>query len=65
MGLESRRISVVLTEEESRFISWLARRDGVSANQEMAQMFQTELNELMALFEEEYSGDLEGGNDGI
>lgn len=48
-----RRVEVALTEEEARFIKWLAERDGVTEQQELKQIFYTELQQLEDLYLEE------------
>ena len=51
--MERRRIDVVLTNEESKFIKWLAKRDKVSAGEEMRMLFNLQLREEMELYNEE------------
>lgn len=48
-----KRIDVYLTEEEWNFIQWFAKRDGITPMMEMAQMFQTELDQCRVLYEAE------------
>ena len=48
-----RRIDVILTDEEVDFIKWLAKRDKVSAGEEMRMLFNLQLREEMELYNEE------------
>ena len=51
--MESKRINVILTDEEVAFIKWLAKRDKVSAGEEMRMLFNLQLREEMELYNEE------------
>ena len=51
--MKRRRIDVVLTNEESKFIKWLAKRDKVSAGEEMRMLFNLQLREEMELYNAE------------
>ena len=51
--MESKRINVILTDEEVDFIKWLAKRDKVSAGEEMRCLFNLQLREEMELYNEE------------
>lgn len=51
--MESKRINVILTDEEADFIKWLAKRDKVSAGEEMRMLFNLQLREEMELYNEE------------
>ena len=48
-----KRISVALTEEEYKLVKWFAERDGETEQQELQQIFYTELRALQDLYEEE------------
>lgn len=50
-----KRIVVQLDDDEMGFIKFMAKTDGITVQQEMRQMFQTELWEMMQLdYYEEY-----------
>jgi len=46
-------IEVNLTEEEYKFLKWLARRDDVKYSRELELVFYTELRQLQDLYLEE------------
>ena len=48
-----KRVSIDLTEEEYSFIKWLAKRDGVTEQRELQQVFYVELEALLNLYLEE------------
>lgn len=49
----NRHIHIVLTEEENGFIKWLAKRDKVTAGEELKMLFNLQLREEMELYNEE------------
>ena len=51
--MKNKRIEVMLTEDEWKFILWMAKRDEVSPMMEMKMMFQTELDQTRTLYEAE------------
>lgn len=51
--MESKRINVILTDEGVAFIKWLAKRDKVTAGEEMRMLFNLQLREEMELYDEE------------
>lgn len=48
-----KRVNVALTEEEYSFIKWLAKRDGVTEQRELQQVFYVELEALLDLYLQE------------
>ena len=48
-----KKITVALNEEEQAFIKWLAKRDGLTEQLELQQIFYTELQQLQDLYLEE------------
>ena len=51
--MQRRHIHVILTDEESDFIKWLAKRDKVTAGEEMKMLFNLQLREEMELYNAE------------
>ncbi len=49
----NKRIEVRLSEDEWNFILWMAKRDGITAMEEMRCIFQTELDQCRTLYEAE------------
>ena len=49
----NKRIDVKLTEEEHNFLKWLAKRDGVTVNEELKALFYLQLREEMDLYLDE------------
>lgn len=47
------RISITLTEDEERFVKWMADRDGVSFQRELFQYFDVEFEQCKNLYMEE------------
>ena len=46
-------VQLILSEDEWKFIKWLAKRDKVAMHEEMQMMFYTELRQLQDLHSEE------------
>lgn len=55
----NKNIKISLSEEEVRFLKWIAKRDKVSINDELLMIFYTEFNELKEYFADEYNGVIE------
>lgn len=53
MEVIEKRLKIDLTEEDDKFIRWLADRDNVSYSQELRQIFYFELEQLENLYLEE------------
>lgn len=53
-------IKVVLEDEEIEFLEWLAKRDRISFQREMRNMFYTELSECMVLYNDERLSEIKG-----
>lgn len=51
--ISNKRINIYLTEEEQKFIKWLAKRDNITFQHEMRIIFQLELEHEMELYKEE------------
>lgn len=49
----NKRIDVRLTEEEHSFLQWLAKRDGITINEELKALFHLQLREEMELYQDE------------
>lgn len=49
----TKRIEVILEDEELALIKWLAKRDGIPFRMELNCIFNTELRALMDLYYEE------------
>ena len=49
----NRNIKVTLHDEEYEFLKWLAKRDNVKVAEEMKMLFNLQLSEEMALYEDE------------
>ena len=52
-----KRLRIGLSEEDDKFIKWLADRDGVSYTQELRQIFYFELEQLEMLYMKEMEAD--------
>lgn len=52
-----RRIEVELSDEDIQFITWMAKQDNVSFQEEMQMMFYTELSECKCLHMDDMKGD--------
>ena len=50
----NRNIKVALHDDEYAFIKWLAKRDGVTIAEELKMLFNLQLSEEMALYEDEW-----------
>ena len=57
MSAVRKKITVALNEEEQAFIKWLAKRDGLTEQLELQQIFYTELQQLTDLYLEEMRQD--------
>lgn len=53
----TKRIEVLLTEEEMEFVKWLAHRDQIPVNMELHCIFNIGLHNLMNLYQDEKDGD--------
>lgn len=53
----AKNIKVYLTESEINFVKWLAKRDNITPARELRQIFYTELNALVTLYDEEYKSE--------
>lgn len=53
----TKRVEVRLTAHEMDFVKWLAKRDQESVSRELKQIFYTELNALMTLYEDEFKNE--------
>lgn len=49
----TRRLTINLTDEEEKFIHWMAKRDNVSYRQELMTFFQSDLDRCMELYKDE------------
>ena len=49
----NKRIDVRLTEEEHKFLQWLAKRDDQTLSEELKTLFYLQLREEMDLYQEE------------
>lgn len=49
----TRRLTINLTDEEEKFIQWMAKRDNVSYRQELMTFFQSDLDRCMELYKDE------------
>lgn len=47
--MAGRRINIALNRGQESFIKWLAKRDGLTEQEELQNIFYTELSELMSL----------------
>lgn len=52
-----RWIDVWLSDEDMKFIRWMAKRDGVNTSEELRMIFNTELTTLKMLYESEMEGE--------
>ena len=50
----NRNIKVTLHDNEYEFLKWLAKRDNVTVAEEMKLLFNLQLSEEMALYEDEW-----------
>lgn len=50
------RVNVVLSDDDEKFVKWLAKRDNVSFQEELRMFFYTELNECIDLYESRMKG---------
>ena len=55
----AKNIKVYLTESEINFVKWLAKRDNITPARELRQIFYTELNALVTLYDEEFKKESE------
>ena len=55
----AKNIKVYLTESEIKFVKWLAKRDNITPARELRQIFYTELNALVTLYDEEFKKESE------
>lgn len=55
-----KRIEVVLDAEELEFVKWMAKRDGVTIQQELLQYFWTEFDQCKNLYMDEMRMEKEG-----
>ena len=55
----TKNIKVYLTESEINFVKWLAKRDNITPARELRQIFYTELNALVTLYDEEFKNESE------
>ena len=55
-----KRIEVVLDAEEMEFVKWMAKRDGVTIQQELLQYFWTEFDQCKNLYMDEMRMEKEG-----
>ena len=53
----TKRVEIRLTGHELQFVKWLAKRDRETVQRELKQIFYTELNALMTLYEDEFKDD--------
>lgn len=51
------RVQITLSDKEDDFVKWLAKRDGVSYQEELQMLFYTELREMQEFCREEYEGE--------
>ena len=49
----TKRIEVVLTDEDMEFVKWMAERDGVTIAQELKQFFYVEFEQCKTLYLDE------------
>lgn len=52
-------VRVTLSDDDEKFVKWLAKRDNVSFQEELRMFFYTELNECIDLYEPEMKGEQE------
>lgn len=55
-----KRIEIVLDAEEMEFVKWMAKRDGVTIQQELLQYFWTEFDQCKNLYMDEMRMEKEG-----
>ena len=55
-----KRIEIVLDAEEMEFVKWMAKRDGVTIQQELLQYFWTEFDQCKNLYMDEMKMEKEG-----
>ncbi len=55
----TRHIDVILTDEETAFLKWLAERDGVTFKEEMRMLFELQLSEEFELYNAERLQEIE------
>ena len=58
----AKNIKVYMTESEINFVKWLANRDNITPARELRQIFYTELNALIDLYEAEFKAETEDLN---
>lgn len=51
------RVQITLSDKEDDFVKWLAKRDGVSYQEELQMLFYTELRACRELYEAEMKGE--------
>ena len=51
--IHTKRIEVKLTDEEMKFVKWMAKRDNVSIQQELWMFFNVEFEQCKTLYMEE------------
>ena len=59
--LHTKRIEVILTDEEMRFIEWMARRDRVSVNTALRACFWSDFDNCKMLYMDEMKMEEENG----
>lgn len=52
-----RYIEVWLSDDDMKFIKWMAKRDNVTVSEEMRMIFNTELTTLKMMHEDEMEGE--------
>lgn len=52
-----KRIDVWLSDDDMKFIRWMAKKDGVTTSEELNMIFNTELTTLKMLHESEMEGE--------
>lgn len=51
--MANHRINITLTDEEEKFVRWMAQRDGVSFQRELYQFFEVEFWQCQQLYMDE------------
>lgn len=60
MKYNTKRIEVILTDNDMEFVKWMAKRDGVTIQQELKQYFYTEFEQCKTLYMDEMISEKEG-----